>query len=74
MNTHCGFGVQWNSLVKPTAFAQLVARGGQQRREPRLRRAFAERHALLAKFRPTVVICIQHHFCEDRIPVHYLLP
>src|SRR5262245_32473261 len=56
------------------AFAQLVARGGQQGRKARLVRALVERHALFAEFRPTVVIRVQHDLRELFLSVHSLLP
>src|SRR5581483_3588768 len=46
------------------ALAQLVAAAGEQRREARLRRAFAERDALLAPARAAVALREQHDFGE----------
>jgi len=55
------------------AFAQLIPGGRQHGREPRLRRALRERHALLAEFCPAVLIRVQDDLGERRFAVHYLL-
>src|SRR4026209_908676 len=55
------------------AFAQLVPRSGQQRRQARFGGAFHERYALFAESRPAVVIGEQYDFRKGGVAVHYLL-
>ena len=75
MNTHCGLGVQWNSLAKPDrAFAQLVAAKPAARADRRASQVPSrERDALFAESRTAVVISEQHDFRKGGFSVHYLL-